>query len=165
MSFVEAMKKAGFKPEKSSEGEFQPLEGIYKVQFVKAEQVTSTKDNSKQLRAEFKVSETLSGKDSNSKFNEFKKYLALEGDESVDKKKGVAWLVNALFTSGFEVTGATDEEQIASIQSALGTDLYFKAWGWRPEDGDKAFQQFSVLKEAIATKQAEAARKKSGVGF
>ena len=165
MGLVDALKSAGFKAEKSTEGEYQPLEGIYKVQFVKADETTSQKDNSKQLKAEFKVAETLSGKDSNSKFNEFKKYLAMEGDEAADKKKGVAWLINALFTSGYEVAGNTDEEMIASIQGALGTDLYFKAWGWRPEDGDKAYQQFSVLKESIATKQAESARKKSGTGF
>lgn len=165
MSLVESLKKAGFKAEKSSEGEFQPLEGIYKVQFVKAEQVVSQKDNSKQLRAEFKVAETLFGKDSSSKFSEFKKYLALEGDEAADKKKGVAWLINALFTAGYEVSGQTDEEMMGSIQTALGTDLFFKAWGWRPEDGDKSYQQFSVLKEEIAQKQAKAAQKKSGVGF
>jgi len=165
MSLVESLKKAGFKAEKSTEGEFQPLEGIYKVQFVKAEATTSQKDNSKQLRAEFKVAESLSGKDSTSKFNEFKKYLAIEGDEAADKKKGVAWLINALFTSGLEITGNTDEEMLANIQGALGTELYFKAWGWRPEDGDKSYQQFSVLKESVAVKQAEAARKKSGTGF
>ena len=165
MGLVDALKAAGFKAEKSVEGEFQPLEGIYKVQFVKTEEVVSQKDNSKQLRAEFKVAEALSGKDSTSKFNEFKKYLALEGNDAADKKKGVAWLINALFTSGYEVSGGTDEEMMASIQGALGTELYFKAWGWKPEDGDKTYQQFSVLKESIATKQAEAARKKSGTGF
>lgn len=165
MGLVDSLSKAGFKAEKSTEGEFQPLEGIYKVQFVKAEETTSQKDNSKQLRAEFKVAETLSGKDSNSKFNEFKKYLSMEGDEAADKKKGVAWLINALFTSGYEVSGTTDAEMLASIQSALGTELYFKAWGWRPEDGDKSYQQFSVLKESIAAKQSESARKKAGVGF
>lgn len=164
MSLVDALKQAGFKPEKSTDGEFQPLEGIYKTQFVKAEEVKSQKDWSNQLRVEFKISETLSGKSSSSKYSEFKKYLALEGDESADKKKGVAWLINALFTAGVEVNAETDEALLQNIQSALGTDVYVKAWGWKPEDGEKAYQQFSVLKEAIALKQAKA-KKKDDLGF
>lgn len=165
MGLVDSLKQAGFKPEKSTDGEFMPLEGIYKTQFVKAEQVVSQKDNSKQMRAEFKVSETLSGKESSSKFSEFKKYLALEGSEAADKKKGIAWLINALFTSGVEVTGETDEALLENINNALGTEVYVKAWGWKPEDGDKTFQQFSVLKEAIALKQANSKKKSEGVGF
>ena len=165
MSLVDALKKSGFKPEKSTDGEFQPLEGIYKTQFVKAEKIKSQKDNTDQLRVELKVSETLSGKDSNSKYSEFKKYLALEGEDATDKKKGVAWVINALFTSGVEVTGNTDEDLMQNIQNALGTEVYVKAWGWKPEDGDKTYQQFSILKEAIALKQATAAKKKDGTGF
>ncbi len=164
MGLVDSLKQAGFKAEKSTDGEFQPLDGIYKTQFVKAEQVTSQKDKSLQLRAEFKVSETLSGSVSNSKFSEFKKYLAIDGDAAADKKKGVAWLINALFTAGVEVTGNTDEEMLANIQNALGTEVYMKAWGWKPEDGDKTYQQFSVLKEAIALKQSKN-KKKDDLGF
>lgn len=165
MSLVQALKASGFKPEKSTDGEFMPLEGIYKTQFVKAEEVQSQKDNTAQLRVELKVSETLSGKDSTSKYSEFKKYLALEGEDATDKKKGIAWLINALFTAGVEVTADTDEALKANIQNALGTDIYVKAWGWKPEDGDKTYQQFSVLKEAIALKQAKSKKDKDGLGF
>ena len=165
MSLVEKLKASGFKPEKSTDGEFMPLEGIYKAQFVKAEKVKSQKDNTEQLRVELKVSETLSGKDSTSKYSEFKKYLALEGDDATDKKKGVAWIINALFTAGVEVNADSDEKLMENIQGALGTDIYVKAWGWKPEDVDKTYQQFSVLKESIALKQAKSKKDKDGLGF
>lgn len=154
MGIVDSLNAAGFKKEKSVEGEYVPLEGVYKVQFVKADVVKSQKTGEDQLQAEFKVTETLKGKESNSKYNEFRKYLSL-GAEAADKKKGVAWLINALFTAEVEVSTESDEAMIQGIQGALGATLYFKAWGWKPEDGEKAFQQFSVLKESVALKQAD----------
>jgi len=165
MSLVDALKQSGFKPEKSTDGEFQPLEGIYKTQFVKAEVKEANEKGGKQLQVEFKIAEVLSGKESTSKYNEFRKYLALEGDDAISKKKGLPWIINALFTAGVEVSGDTDEVLMQNIQNALGTEVYVKAWGWKPEDGDKSFQQFSVLKEAIAIKQAKSKQKESGVGF
>lgn len=158
MGFTDALKAAGFKPEKSTEGEWQPYEGTYKVQFVKAEEVTSEKTNTKQLKVEFKIVETLDGKQHfDGQYNDFRKYLALEGEESTNKKKGIVWLINALFTVGKDVSGATDEETLANIQGALGSDLFFKAWGWKPEDGDKSMQMFSVLKEEVAMKKIKKA--------
>ena len=37
-SLVDALKASGFKAEKSTEGEFQPLEGVYSTQLVKVEE-------------------------------------------------------------------------------------------------------------------------------
>ncbi len=84
---------------------------------------------------EFTITETLAGKDSRSQFNEFKKYLALEGENATDKKKGLPWIINTLFTAGVEVSGATDEALLESIQGALGTTVYMRAYGWKPEEG------------------------------
>ena len=153
-SLVEMMNKAGFKPEKSTEGEFKPKKGIYRVQFVNAEECVSQKDNSKQLKVEFKIVETIEGDAAgNSKFNEFKKYLALEGDDAVSKKKGLPWLINALFTAGYEVAGATDAELMESVKGALGQELFFKAYGFKPEDSERAYQMFNPIKESVAIKK------------
>lgn len=159
MSFTEALKAAGFKPEASTEGQWTPYKGTYKVQFVKCEEETSQKTNEKQLKVEFKIVETLEGKEHSTKsqYNDFRKYLAIEGDLAADKKRGMPWIINALYTGGKDVSGATDEETLANIQGALGLELYFSAWGWTPDDGDKPLQMFSVLKEDVAMKKAKKA--------
>src|SRR3990167_8309422 len=162
MSLVEQLKASGFKPEKSTEGEFQPFEGVYATQFVKADDRPANDKGGRCLVCEFKISEVLAGKESFSKFNEFRKYLALEGDDAVDKKKGLPWIINALFTAGVEVSGATDEELIASIQGAFGTTVYLRAYGFKPEDSEKTFQMFNVMKEDKAMKKAEEIKKKQG---
>ena len=162
MSLVDALKKSGFKPEKSTEGEFQPFEGVYKTDFVKADDRPANDKGGRCLVCEFKIAETLAGKDSHSKFNEFKKYVALEGDEAVDKKKGLPWIINALFTAGVEVSGDTDEALIESIQAALGTSVYIRAYGFKPEDADRSYQMFIVMKEDKALKKAEELKKKQG---
>lgn len=165
MSLVEMLKKSGFKPEKSSEGEFQPYEGVYVTQFVKAEDKPANDKGGRSLACEFKITEALTGKESKSQFNEFKKYVALEGEDAASPKKGLPWIINALFTAGVEVSGQTDDELLNSIQGALGTTVYVRAYGWKPEDSDKARQMFVVMTEKAALKKAEQIKKKSGQPF
>lgn len=155
MGFTEVLQSSAFVPEKSSEGEFKPLVGTYKAKFVVAEKVLSQKTNQEQLRVEFKIEETLAGDESHSQYNEFKKWLSLEGQEAADKKKGVAWIINALYTAEIDVVGETDEETLSKINDALGTVVYFKAWGWKPEDSEKSRQIFQVLKETVALARIE----------
>lgn len=162
MSLVDALKASGFKAEKSTEGEFQPFDGVYATQFVKADVMPANDKGGKSLRVEFKISEVLAGKESFSKFSEFKKYLALEGDLATDKKKGVPFIINALFTAGVEVSGGTDEALIESIQGAIGTTVYIRAYGFKPEDSEKSFQIFVVMKEDKAVKKAAEIKKKQG---
>lgn len=162
MSLVDALKNAGFKPEKSTEGEFKPFEGVYRTEFVKADDRPANDKGGRCLVCEFKIAETLSGKESFSQFNEFRKYIALEGEDVTDKKKGLPWIINALFTAGVEVSGTTDEELLESIQNALGTSVYVRAYGWKPEDADRARQMFVVMKEDKALKKAEDLKKKQG---
>ena len=165
-SIVEKLKASGFKPEKSTEGEFQPLVGIYATQFVSAKVMPANDKGGKSLAVEFKIAETLSGKASASKFNEFKKYLALEGDEADSAKKGVKWILNTLFTAGIDVPlGNSDEELVENIQANLGTMVYVNAYSWKPEDSDKARQMFNVMKEEVALKKAKAEQAKAGVSF
>jgi len=156
MSFTQALTQSGFKKEKSTEGEFTPLEGFYKVQFVVAEQEVSKKTQEQQLRVEFKITETIQGSESNSKFNEFRRWLALEGEDVASNKKGIPFIINALFTAGVDVDTSNDAALIAAIEGALGTEMFVKAWGWTPEDGNRAFQSFVFMKEEIALKKAKA---------
>ena len=158
----EYLVNAGFKPTKSTEGEFQPLEGIYAVQFAKADEMPANDKGGRQLYVAFKITETLSGKESKSQYNEFKKYLALEGEKATDKKKGIPWIINTLFTAGVEVSGNTDDELLESIQNALGTTVHMRAYGFKPEDGDKTYQIFNATKEDKAVKKAGEIKKKQG---
>jgi hypothetical protein len=162
MSLVDKLKEAGFKPEKSTEGEFQPFEGVYATTFVQADVKPANDKGGRCLVVGFKISETLAGKESHSKFNEFKKYLALEGDEATSKNKGIPWIINALFTAGVEVPWSTEEELIVSIQGALGTTVYLRAYGFKPEDSDKSYQMFVVMKEDNANKKAQEIKNKQG---
>lgn len=162
MSLVDMLKKSGFKAEKSTEGDFQPFDGVYATQFVKADVMPANEKGGKQLLVAFKITETLAGKESFSKFNEFKKYLNLEGELATDKKKGIPFIINALFTAGVEVSGNTDEELIESIQAAIGTTVYMRAYGFKPEDAEKAYQIFIVMKEDKAMKKAEEIKRKQG---
>lgn len=165
MALPEYLTKSGFKPTKSTEGEFKPFEGVYVTQFVKAEEMPANDKGGRSLYVGFKISEALAGQESRSQFNEFKKYLALEGDDKTSVKKGIGWIVNALFTAGVEVSGSTEEELIESIKNALGTTVYVRAYGWKPEDGDKTHQMFVVMGEKAAIKKAESVKKKAGLPF
>ena len=165
MSLVDMLKQSGFKPEKNTEGEFPPFEGVYVTQFSGCKEFPANDKGGKQLLVEFKITETLAGRETKSKFAEFKKYLALEGDKATDKKKGIPFIINSLFTAGVEVSGETDEELISNIQGAMGATCYIRAYGFKPEDSEKTFQMFSVLKEKEALKKAEQIKKKSGSAF
>lgn len=162
MDLVKMLQESGFKPEKSTEGEFQPFDGVYITQFVKCEDKPANEKGGRCLVVEFKINEALAGKDSFSQFNEFKKYLALEGDKAVDKKKGLPWIINTLFTAGVEVSGQTEAELLESIQNALGTTVHMRAYGFKPEDGDKTYQIFNAMKEDKAVKKAQDIKKKQG---
>ena len=111
------------------------------------------------------MAEVLAGKESFSKYNEFRKYLNLEGELATDKKKGIPWIINALFTSGIEVSGGTDAELIQSIKDAMGSTVYVRAYGFRPEDADKSYQMFMVMNEKAAQKKALEVKKKAGSAF
>lgn len=163
MSIVDSLNKGRmFKKEKSTEGEFRALKGIYHVTFVKQEQVEGRDGGPMALRAEFKVVETLSGTDSYAKFPEFRKFYIIEGEGAGDKKKGIGALLNALFTAGIDVSTESDEVMFEGIKQSLGADMYVSARGWTPDDSDKEVQLFNFMKETVAIKKAEKEREKVG---
>lgn len=179
MSIVEQMKLAGFKPTVSTEGEWQPYDGYYKVTLVSFEVKDTKKDGTpcaKYGLAEFKIEETLSGKSpkEGATRNEFSKFISLEGDQAVNKKKGLPFILNAIFTAdGTDCIGATDEATFENIKNKIGLSFFIhafpgKTWVKTGEDasGKVLFeenkeaspkQDFSFVKEAVARKKAESA--------
>lgn len=177
MSLVEMMKQAGFKPTVSTEGEWQPYEGYYKVAFQSFEVKDTKKDGTpcnKYGIAEFKIEETLSGRSPKEGATraEFSKFISLAGEQAINKKKGLPFIVNAIFTAdGTDVMGADDDSTFANIQNKIGLSMYlhaFKGKTWiagEVVDGKTTFtedkeapakQDFSFVKEAVARKKAEA---------
>ena len=61
MSLVGALECAGYKPEKSTEGEFQPLKGTYKCVIEVIRQEDDEKNNAKFIQVEYKPMECLEG--------------------------------------------------------------------------------------------------------
>lgn len=176
MSIVEQMRLAGFKPTVSTEGEWQPYDGYYKVALASFEVKDTKKDGSpcpKFGLAEFKIEETLSGRapKEGTTRNEFSKFISLEGEQAVNKKKGLPFILNAIFTAdGSDCIGATDEATFENIKNKIGLSFYIhafvgKTWKLTGEDasGKKLFeedkeasakQDFSFVKEAVARKKA-----------
>lgn len=178
MGLVDDLKAIGFKASVSTEGEWQPYDGYYKVAMTAFEVKDTKKDGTpckKYALAEFKIEQTLVGKSpkEGATRNEFSKFIALEGEQAMDKKKGLPLIINAIFTAdGSDVIGKTDEETFANIQNKIGLSFFVhafhgKTWKMTGEDasGKKLFeedkeaapkQDFSFVKEAVAMKKAEA---------
>ena len=178
MSVVEQMKLAGFKPSVSTEGEWQPYDGYYKVALVAFDVKNTKKDGTpcqKFAVAEFKIEEVLSGRAPKEGVSrpEFSKFLSLEGDQAVNKKKGLPFILNAIFTAdGTDCLGATDEATFENIKNKIGLSMYIhafagKTWKLVGTDGsgkntfeeDKEApvkQDFSFVKKSVAEKKASA---------
>lgn len=177
MSLVEMMKAAGFKPTVSTEGEWQPYNGYYKVALQSFEVKDTKKDGTpcaKYAIAEWKIEETLSGRAPREGATraEFSKFISLEGEQALNKKKGLPFIINAIFTAcGEDVVGADDSTTFANIQNKIGLSMYLHAFNGKTwvktgeENGKPTFtedteapakQDFSFVKEAVARKKAEA---------
>lgn len=178
MDLVEMMKAAGFKPTASTEGEWQPYDGYYKVALASFDVKSTKKDGTPCAKfgvVEFKVEETLSGKapKEGTSRNEFSTFITLEGDQALDKKKGLPFIVSGIFTACAEdVLGINEEETYKNIQNKIGLSLFIHAFpkkSWKltgtdasgknvfVEDTEAAPKQgFSFVKEVVARKKAGA---------
>lgn len=171
MSIVDALNAAGFKPEKSSIGGFKPLEGVYKASLVEVVKMED-KGYGESIYAQFKISECLTGAESNSKFPEFKDYYSLHPDKVASKRNGLAKLINGLFSVGIEVDTGSDDALIASLEQAKGGEVFIKAYSqarrkqneageWVTDEDKDPKQGFTFLTEANAMKEV----KKAGSPF
>ena len=161
MELSETLKEAGFTPELSQDGIFRPLVGVYKCVFSVCEETIGKFDGMKQLKVGFKINEVLTGAESKSQFNEFTSWIYSDGESAASKYKGIPFIVNALFTGGYEANlSGTNAEIIESIRGGLGTEVYIegKSTPRKKKEGDEWVvdkskdnkQTYSVLQEKVA---------------
>lgn len=153
MSLTEKLKAAGFKPTANTDGEFQPLKGVYEcnVTALRAE-IDKNNNNAKYYFLELKPVAALEGDAFSDKFT-FRKRYYVDGDKAA---KNFEKLVNDLFTAGLEFDMSSDEAFEANFEKAIGMKIYVRSWGWTPDGKDQAVQQMSILKEKVAEKKRSA---------
>ena len=174
MSIVNALKNAGYKPEKSTVGDKPILVGVYKAMFVEWANLPDGKFGP-QLSAQFKVTQALAGKDSTSGFPEFRDYYKTDTEGVSSKRNGLAKLLNGFFSVGINVDTSTDEALAASLDSLKGSaEVFIKAYVKEPQKKDEASgewvanpdgsnkQGFTFLTEKNAIKEAAKIHKKEG---
>lgn len=165
MNVSEALKAAGYEPEKSTVGDKFIYNGVYKCtvyDIVKMED----KGYGESIYAQFKVQEVMSGDTSYSKYPEFKGYFNMAPDKIANKRNGLAKLLNGLFSAGIEVNTATDDI-VAELQKYKGSEVYINAYRQEPrklneatkqweEDPDgEAKQAFAFMTKSNAEKRAK----------
>lgn len=164
MSFIDAMKEAGFKPELSTAGGKMILKGTYKASFYDWAKMED-KGFGESIYAQFKITETLEGRDSNSKFPEFKGYFSLADDKVASKKSGLAKLINGFFSVGVSIDWSSEEALAESLNNAKGTEVFISAWSkqpmkkegdeWVEDDTKEPRQDFTFLTEKNALKKVK----------
>lgn len=165
------LKEAGFKPEVSTAGDKPILEGVYKATLVEIAKMED-KGYGESIYAQFKISETLFGRESSSQYPEFKDYYSLAADKIASKRNGLAKLINGLFSIGIEVDTTNVVE---SLNNAKGAEVFITAYAkptmkqeddeWVVDDSKPKKQAFTFMTEKNALKEAEKKKKASGVGF
>lgn len=163
MNVTEALKAAGFTPEKSSIGDRLILVGTYKAAFYDCA-LMEDKGYGQSVYAQFKVTETLEGISSTSKFPEFKAYYSLAPEKIASKRKGLAKLINGFFSIGVEVN---TDNLMDSLSALKGTELFISGYKEEPRkqvdgvwqddpDGDIK-QGFTFLTQKNAEKKVQKA--------
>ena len=172
MSITGALKNSGYVPEKSTAGDKPILVGVYKALFVDWK-VQEDKGYGPSIRADFKVSEKLSGYDSRSTFPEFVGFFNTSDEKVNSKKNGLAKLLNGFFSVGLKVDTSTDDTLYASLDSHKGSaEVYIKGYKKNPRkqvdgawvdnpDGDVK-QDFTFMTQKNAEKEAAKEIKKAG---
>lgn len=176
MSISEALKNAGYKPEKSTAGDKPILKGVYRCQMVEWKNDPEGKFGP-QVSAAFKIVEKLAGDDSRSTFPEFKGYYKADEKSASSKRNGVAKLLNGFFSVGANVDSSSDEAFASSMDKLVGTaEVFIKGYVKEPQKNigtDEApewvkneeaspKQDFTFFTEANAKKEAAKLIKKTG---
>ena len=169
MSLAEKLKAVGFKPEVSTEGEWQPYNGTYKCKITTLRAEHDDKNNADFVQLEFDIQEVLAGDmKRESKYPAFKKRYYLDFENPTDKQVETAkTLANLIFTAtGAELDFNSKSSFIASASPVVGGEAYLRAWGWTPDkdikgqpiadEDKKSIQQFSVMKKSAAEKKRTA---------
>lgn len=167
MNVTEALKSAGFKPEKSTWGDKPVYKGIYKATLFDVAEMAD-KGFGESIYAQFKIQEALEGDAGTSKYPEFKRYYNTAPDKIANKRNGLAALINGLFSVGVNIDTAN---VVASLQEAKGSEVYINAYPeearkqdpvtkeWADDPDGQVKQGFNFMTKANAEKKAAKAKK------
>jgi hypothetical protein len=173
MGISDLLKQAGYTPEKSTIGDKPIMKGIYKAMFVDWK-VQEDKGYGESIRADFKITEKLSGSDSHSQFPEFVGFFNTSAEKINSKKNGLAKLLNGFFSVGINVDSSTDEALASSLNEKKGSaEVYIKGYkkdpkmkdsegNWVDNPDGSPKQDFCFLTFSNAKKEAEKEIKKQG---
>lgn len=162
MNATEALKAAGFKPEKSTVGDKIILKGIYKATMFKVAEMED-KGYGPSIYAQFKIQEVLSGDTSYSQYPEFAGYFNTAPDKIGNKSNGLAKLINGLFSAGHEVN---TDNVVDSLSALLGSEVYINGYRKEPMrkvEGTEEWEENpdGVAKQAFAFMTKDNAEKKA----
>ena len=174
MGYADALTASGYKKEVPSDDMDFTLKGTYKAAMVAA--VKMDGEYGASIYGQFKVVETLDGKESKSSFPEFKQYFKLDDATIGNKKRGLAKLLDGFFGIGKDIVVDDNLEQ--TIIDLIGTELYIKAWKGKkfaPDGVDEAGktkfkeagteQKWAFLSKEDATKAKKSEAKAEATPF
>lgn len=167
MNVTDALKNAGYEVEKSTVGDKPIFAGTYKATLFDVA-LMEDKGYGQSIYAQFKVQETLEGISSHSKFPEFKGYFSLAPESIASKRKGLAKLLNGLFSVGVEVDAS---DVVQSLISLKGTVVFLSGFAkeprknigtkevpnWVDDPDGEVKQDFAFLTEKNAMKRIKSA--------
>ena len=147
MGILEDLKRAGFKPQANTDGDFQPLKGQYECECVTLRREASQfRPGTELYHAEWKVTKTVDG-DAGEGRSFHKRY-------GTDDEAAIKELLQDFFTMGVDLSIDSEEELQASFEQAIGKTTFIRAWAWTPikdRDGNelpeaerRAFQSMVV---------------------
>ena len=154
MGITDVLRKQGWKPEASTDGEWNPYKGVYKVGIAALRKEKAEDSEVEYYQLELDIVEALSGDAKReSKYPAFRRRFYLDGDKATDNVKK---LLNTLFTWGITLETSSDATMEAGFADTIGHEGYLRAWGWTPEGKDQATQSWVPLKSGVAEKKRSA---------
>ena len=175
-SIAEMLKASGYQLEKSTVGEKPILNGVYLATLVACKKATTPDGLEEQITADFKITETLAGKEPFvSSFPEFKGYYSLNPDKIKSTRSGLAKLLNGLYSVDIAIDISSDEAIIEGLENQIGSaQVYIKGFEKKRKvkdsdgnwvDGDGLKQDFTFLTEKNAIKEADKIKAKKSLSL
>ncbi len=163
-SIKEMMEEGNYKPAESSDDNKFFLKGVYKATFASVA-LMEDKGYGESIYGAFQINEVLSGNESKSQFPQFTEYYSISPENITNKKKGLAKLLDGLFSIGIDIALGSKEETVQALtETALGADVYINAFKkqkmrkegeeWVKNEGEFK-QSFNFLTEKAAMKKAK----------
>jgi len=161
MNIIDRLKAAGYTPELSKSGEMPIFEGTYKATLI---EISSIPDNGygESILAKFQATECLEG-DEYGLGKKFSDFYSTSDENISNNRKGLAKLLNGLFSVGIEVDGTVEslERQLGSAEVFINAYKKQKmqkdessATGWSKIEGEFK-QAFTFMTEKNALKESK----------